>query len=397
MAWRERGLALLIVALIHIAAFAPTIGSGSSILKRGFWPQSEAILGGEVPYAEVNFEYPPLALPLVVGPAKVSEGLDGYERAFELEMLGFDLAIVAVLALAMPGTRRRVLESLGIYTVGVVAVSGVVLGGSAIEAAPLALARFDLAVALLILGAVLAREAQRTELWSLLLGTATAVKAFPALLFPNLVRGERDPARAAYAALVPIAIAVGIVLGFGDEFGSAVTYHTERDLQIETLGATPLLLSHLLFGSEAQTIVGAGGFNLSAPGAGLARAISIGLTLGSVAVLIHAGWRRRTPPLVISTAILAAVIAFAPVLSPQFLLWVLPLSAVAYGLGRENLVLIACFVLTEIVLHHYVGVEELSGDFVWPLAARNALLLAYLALVVIPVFRPADAYPQPDG
>ncbi|MGZ5325243.1 MAG: hypothetical protein ACXWW8_00575, partial [Solirubrobacterales bacterium] len=59
--------------------------------------------------------------------------------------------------------------------------------------------------------------------------------------------------------------------------------------------------------------------------------------------------------------------------------------------------LIACFVLTEIVLHHYVGVEELSGDFVWPLAARNALLLAYLALVVIPVFRPADAYPQPDG
>ena len=83
------------------------------------------------------------------------------------------------------------------------------------------------------------------------------------------------------------------------------------------------------------------------------------------------------------------VIAFAPVLSPQFLLWVLPISAVAYGLGRQNVVLIACFVLTEIALHNYAGVETLAGNFVWTLAARNALLLVYLALVAIPVFRPA--------
>jgi hypothetical protein len=45
-------------------------------------------------------------------------------------------------------------------------------------------------------------------------------------------------------------------------------------------------------------------------------------------------------------------------------------------------------VLTQVVLQNYAGVENLSGDFVWPLAARNALLVVYLVLVAIPVFFP---------
>ena len=387
MALRGRVLAFAVVAVIHLAAFAPTIGSGSSILERGFWPQSEAILDGAKPYDEVNFEYPPLALPLVVAPAALGDGLDAYEEAFELEMLGFDLAIVAVLALAVPGTRRRVLEALGVYTFGVIAVSGVVLGDSSIEDAPLALARFDLGVALLVLGAVLERTACRSGLWGLLIGTGTAVKAFPALLFPNLIQGDRKPVRAAVAAVVPIVVAAAVVFGLGDEFGSAIDYHSGRDLQIETVAATPLLAAHLLSGAEAHTVTGAGGFNLSAPGADAARGISIALMLVCVAAVGYAGWRRRVPPLLTSTAIIAALIAFAPVLSPQFLLWVLPLSAVAYGVRPQNLVLLGSFVLTELVLHDYDGVLTLSGDFVWTLAARNALLLAYLALVALPVLR----------
>ncbi len=384
---RGRALTAAVFVAIHLAAFGPTIGESSSILENGFWIQAERVLDGEKPYSEVEFEYPPLALPLIVGPAVFSDGLQGYEEAFELEQLGFDLAIVLVLAFGVQAPRRRVWEALGIYTVGVVAVSGIVLGDSVIEAAPLALARFDLLLALLILGAVLARERGRTILWSLLLGAATAVKAFPLLLFPNLFRDDRHPRRAVIFALVPIFAAALVVVGFVDEFGSAIGYHTDRDLQIETLGAAPILVSHLLFGSEAGVITGAGGYNIDAPAADLLRGLSIALLLAGAIWLIAEGWRRRTRPLIIATAVLTVAIVFAPVLSPQFLFWVLPLSAVAYGLGRENLVLIACLVLTQIVLHHYDGVYELRGDFVWPLAARNALLLVYLGLVIAPVFR----------
>jgi hypothetical protein len=75
------------------------------------------------------------------------------------------------------------------------------------------------------------------------------------------------------------------------------------------------------------------------------------------------------------------------VLSPQFLLWLLPVSACAYGLGRENLVLLLAILFTQIELQHYDGVESMSGSFVWPLAVRNVLLLVYLALVAAPILR----------
>jgi hypothetical protein len=385
---RDRLIALAIVAVIHLAAFAPTIGSASSILDRGFWPQSERILDGQTPYREVDFEYPPLALPLVIAPALVSHGPGGYESAFETEMLLVDLALVALLALAVPGSTRRVVEALGVYTVGLIAVSGVVLWDSTIETGPLALARFDLVPAGLILAALLAREARRSALWGALLGAATAVKAFPAVVAPSMLRGEKAPLRALAAAAIPLVIAAAIVIVWGDEFGSAISYHANRDLQIETLGATPLLLAHQLFGAGAEVTVGGGAFNLSASGAGAARTISIALTIALVLFLLSECWIRRTPALVESTAILAVIIVFAPVLSPQFLLWVLPVSAVTYGAGRENAALLVCFLLTELLLHNYIGVEGLESGFIWSIAARNAALLVYLALVVIPIFRP---------
>jgi hypothetical protein len=99
------------------------------------------------------------------------------------------------------------------------------------------------------------------------------------------------------------------------------------------------------------------------------------------------GWRSRASNLELVTALLAVMVVFAPVLSPQFLLWILPVSACAYGLGKENGVLLVTFVLTQVVLQNYDGVDTLSGAFVWPLAARNLCLLAYLCLVAAPILR----------
>jgi hypothetical protein len=76
------------------------------------------------------------------------------------------------------------------------------------------------------------------------------------------------------------------------------------------------------------------------------------------------------------------------VLSPQFLFWLLPLSAAAYGLGRENAVLLAGMVLTQLMLQFYARViVDFDPEFVWRLAARNALLVAYLVLVCAPIVR----------
>lgn len=367
------------------------------MLGTDFGPEAEAIEHGDLPYADQDLEYPPLSIPVIVAPALVGETLDSYNEAFETEMLLVDLGIVLLLALALPGRTEHVVGALGVYTLGVVALSGLVLGPSDIDEAPLALGRFDLVPALLVLAAVLARERARSATWSALLSTAVAVKAYPLVLFPALLRGERSPGRVAVAAAIPIAVAAAIVVGLGDEFGSAISYHTGRGLQIEAVAATPLEIGAINdVGSGA--VYGSGSFNYVAGGAGLARAISIGLLISGYALVLWAGWRNRAiSHLKLATALLAVVVVFSPVLSPQFLFWLLPLSAAAYGLSIENVALLVAFVMTELMLQFYARVVvDFDPEFVWRLAGRNAALLVYALLVCVPIVRAGLRTAEPD-
>lgn len=382
---RARVLIAALVCALHIAVLVPTIGQDAGSVRNDFAPEAIEIERGGKPYRDQRLEYPPLAIPVLVVPALLSDGIDGYNDAFEAWMLLFDLAIVALLALALPGGARQVGGAVAVYSLGVLALSGIVLGGSDIDEAPLALARFDLAPALLVLAAVLARERGRSATWSALLSAAVVVKAFPLALFPGLLRAEPNPGRVAVAAVAPLAAAAAIVIGLGDEFGSAISYHAGRELQIEAIAATPLEIAginDISVGAE----FGSGSFNFVGPGAGTARALSVGALVFLYGLVLFAGWRSRVSHLRLATALLAVVAILAPVLSPQFLFWLLPLSAAAYGLAAANWVLLGAFVLTQLMLQYYARVVvDFDPEFVWRLAGRNALLLVYLALVCGPI------------
>ena len=137
----------------------------------------------------------------------------------------------------------------------------------------------------------------------------------------------------------------------GDEFGSAITYHTQRALQVESLAASPFEVAHVL--GFVRHLVGGGARRIRDP---LLRRHRRALDLGrrwerpAYLWLVWAGWRSRASNLALVTALLTVLVVFAPVLSPQFLLWILPVSACAYGLGKENLVLLVAILLTQIVL-----------------------------------------------
>jgi hypothetical protein len=392
-----RALTAVCVCALHLALLVGELDGWSSVLELDFGPEAEAIESGEKPYRDQDLEYPPLSIPVIVAPALFTEEVGDYQRAFEWEMIGFDLAIVALLSLGLGSDRRRVWGAVGVYTAGIVALSGVVLDESVIDAVPLALARFDLVPALLVLAAVLARQSGRSATWSALLSVGAAVKAFPLLLYPGLLRGERNPARVAAAAVIPLAVAAAIVLAFGDEFASAITYHAERSLQVETVAATPFEIAHLL-GTGASTEHGAGSFNLVASGANAAWAASLVLLAVGYGLVLWAGWRRPQRPgghLELATALLAVTVALSPVLSPQFLLWLLPISAATYGLGRENVALLVALVLTQLSLQHYAeAIDGLQAEFVWRIAARNVALLAYAFLVCAPIVREGFARPS---
>jgi Glycosyltransferase family 87 len=395
MPTRWRATAAALVCALHLAVFIPTIGDWSSVLINDFAPQAQAIKDGDLPYRDQGIEYPPLSVPVLIAPIYIDDSTQGFVDGFMWEMLAFDLGMIVLIALALPGDTRRVLSALGIYTVGVVILSDVVLDNSLIDIGPLILNRFDLVPALLVLAAVLARDRGRTATWSVLLSLGVAVKAFPLFLYPALIRGERNLRRVIVAGAIPLLLCAAAVLILGDEFGSAITYHTQRALQVESLAASPFEIAHVFGASGISSGVGHGGFEIQASGTTAARWVSVIIGAVGYLVLVRAGWRSKVSNLELVTALLTVLVIFAPVLSPQFLIWILPVSACAYGLGKENLVLLVAILFTQIGLQNYDGVDGLSGSFVWPVAARNLYLLVYLWLVAAPILRegrsPAEA------
>jgi hypothetical protein len=314
-------------------------------------------------------------------------------------MIVADLAIVLTLSLGLGGRRERVWSALGVYTAGVALLSGTAIEvHHLVQKDALPLARFDLVPAACVLAAVLARQARRSATWSFLLSLGAAIKAFPVVLFAVLVRGERHPARVALAAAVPLAAAVLLVVAIGDEFGSAIAYQSHRELQIESLGASPLLLGHLA-GLHVYPHEADGSRNLLGDGTSLALAASSALLVIGWLVVLWRTWAGRVPLLQAATAMLAVTIVFAPVLSPQYLLWLLPLSAAAYGLRAPNVALVAACALTALELHLYRGVATLAPSFDLAVSARNAVLLAYLALILAPILarRPVPEAPVVGG
>ena len=390
MSVRDRIVAGVLVCVLHLVLFVPTVGSWSSILVNDFAPQAEAIEGGDLPYRDQELEYPPLSIPVLQAPALFGDGTDNYIEAFQWEMIGFDLAIVLVLALALPGRPREVVGALGVYTAGIVILSGVVLDDSLIDTAPLAFARFDLVPTLLVLLAVFARDAGRSATWSALLSAGVAVKTFPLALFPALLRGERRPRRVIAGALASVAIALAIVLVIGDTVDSnLVTYHTNKGVQVETAPATPFEIAWL-FGADVSSVDFQGRFNVDAPGVNVARWIAIVAGIVLYLVVLRSGWRARSriSTLQLTSALIAVMLTFAPEFSPQFLLWLLPLSAAAYGIGRENLVLLAVLLFTQVELQHYdQAVGEFGSAFIWAITARNLYLFLYVWLVCAPIVR----------
>jgi Glycosyltransferase family 87 len=395
VATRWRATAAALVCALHLAVFVPTIGDWSSVLINDFAPQAQAIKDGDLPYRDQDIEYPPLSVPVLIAPIYIDDSTQGFVDGFMWEMLAFDLGMIVLIALALPGDMKRVLSALGIYTVGAVLLSDVVLDNSLIDIGPLILNRFDLVPAILVLSAVLARDRGRSASWSLLLSLGVAVKAFPLFLYPALLRGEKNLRRVIVAGAIPLLLCAAAVLVMGDEFGSAITYHTQRALQVESLAASPFEIAHVFGSSGITTGVGHGGFEIQASGTTAVRWISVIVGAIGYLVLVRAGWRSKVSNLELVTALLTVLVIFAPVLSPQFLIWILPVSACAYGLGKENFVLLVAILFTQIALQNYDGVDGLTGSFVWPVAARNLYLLVYLWLVAAPILRegrtPAEA------
>jgi hypothetical protein len=338
----------------------------------------EAIENGEVPYRDFRVEYPPGALPMFVVPALADVD---YRVAFEwlMALCGGGLVVAVALAARQLG--------LGFGTLAFVALSPLAIGS-------VILTRFDLWPAMLASFALAALLYERLRLGHVLLGASIAAKLYPAVFLPLTVayawrrHGRREALRCGALALgVVVAIYLPFFVVAPGGVLSSLGRQLSRPLQIESLGSAVLLGAHQAFGVGIEMQSSHGSQNLAGAAPDV---LAVLLSLAQVAVVVWL-WTRfargREPSryelAAYSAAVLTAFVALGKVLSPQFLIWLVPVVPLARRYGA-NALLLAALVLTQLwfPFRYWDLVREFDPLASWLVLARDLVLVALLVVLV---------------
>ena len=343
-----------------------------------------AIESGSVPYRDIRPEYPPGALPAFAVPALLSDDQEGFRDVFEWLMAACGIAAVLLAAVTLAGlgaSRARTAAALAL-----VAGFPLLLGS-------VVLTRFDLYPAALVVGALAALVHRRDRLGLGVLGAAVAVKLYPAVLVPLAVayvwrrRGRRE-------ALVCLGVAVGVVaLAFlpfllvaPDGVAHSLGRQLSRPLQIESFGAALYLAAHHLLGLDLEMRSGHGSQNLHATGTAVAAVL---LSFAQLAALAWIWLRRPATAEELarwSAAALVAFVALGKVLSPQFLIWLVPVVPLVAGLRglRASVLLAGGLVLTQLWFpsRYWDLARELDPLVSSLVLVRDVVLVALLVVLL---------------
>jgi Glycosyltransferase family 87 len=343
-----------------------------------------AIEDGGLPYRDLKPEYPPGALPAFVVPALLSNDPDGFRDVFEGLMAACGVALVLLTAVALDGLRASPRRTAA--TLALVAAFPLLLGS-------VLLTRFDLYPAALVAGAVAALVHGRDRLGFGVLGAAVAVKLYPGVLVPVAAayvwrrRGRREALLClGILAAVVVAVFLPFLLLAPGGVAHSIGRQLSRPLQIESLGAALYLAAHQLVGLDVEMRSGHGSQNLHATGTGVTAVL---LSVAQVAVLVWI-WLRRpetTAELVRwSAAALVAFVALGKLLSPQFLIWLVPLVPLVAGARgvRASALLVAALVLTQLWFpsRYWDLARDLDALPSVLVLARDLVLVALLVVLV---------------
>ena len=355
----------------------------------------EAMAAGQVPYRDFDLEYPPAALPVfwlpTLGPA------EHYASIFE--------ALMAICAVAMLALVLRALVSLDASTTRLLAVA-VLVGLFPLALGSVVLSRYDLWPAALTVAALAAVLGGRDRLGLAVLGLAVTAKIYPLVLLPPILvyvarrRGGREAAvgLGAFALVVALLVLPFLVVAPGG-LADSLQRQLDRPLQIESLGASVLLAAHQLGLYDPTVVSTFGSQNLegSLPDAlALVQTLVQAIALVAVWLLFARGPATPERLVVACAGSVVVFVAFGKVLSPQFLVWLVPLVPLAAG--RTGLTVAAILGAALVTTHlwfptRYWDVVALEPAG-WLVLVRNLLLVALAAVLVAATTERARAGPR---
>lgn len=351
-------------------------------------PIGQGIFDGRLPYRDLPLEYPPGAAFIFWAAALVPGDFAG---GFETLMALAWAAAVAggVVAARAAGVTLRRQIAVG----GAMAVAPLLLGN-------LVQSRFDAVLTALLAWLVAAAAAGRFRwMWGLL-AAAFVLKLAPVVLVPVLViwHAHRVSGRAALRGLAGAgagvaAVLVPFALLWPHGLWHVVEFHWRRPPQIESLASSYMLLLHNLADVPLSVVYSYGSQGLSGHGPSVIATlltVATGVLILTVAGVFRAGLRRLRPGAEVRLLVsalactMAVTVAGGKVLSPQFMLWLVPLALLVegpFGVWAFGTVLAAMVVTHTWFPTRYWDLVALHHGPIWLLVARNALLVALVAMV----------------
>jgi hypothetical protein len=164
-----------------------------------------------------------------------------------------------------------------------------------------------------------------------------------------------------------------------------------RPLQVESLGAAVLMAGQHLGTHRLATVTTHGAQALSGRGAGLAADLSTVFEIAAVLAIWVVFARRRNvdgeSTLLAAAAVVSALVAFDKVLSPQYLIWLVPFVLLVRGargvLAGGLLFLALGLTQTWFPWNYWRLALGHAAPWSWYLLARD-LVLVVLACVLVP-------------
>lgn len=334
---------------------------------------SDDLRGGAYPAGDVTWQYPPGAALVMLAPGLVPALT--YLQTFVLLVLAADAAVAAALLGVAHNRRGRSLAGAWVWVGGL----------------PLMLhlpyCRYDVLVTAVAVGGLLALRTRPFE-GGVLAGIGAMIKVWPALTVLGTPRGRTT--REAWTALVLSAAALGLVLA--TVFRGALDFLSaqhNRGVEIESLGGTALHIARL-WGWPGRVQYSYGSMEFAGPHVSAVARLSLLLTALAFGWLLL--WRLRARRWTTATpfdAALTAVLLFtvtSRVISPQYLVWLIGLSAVCLSVRSTTqrpvvvLLLLSAAVTTVDYPLFFGAVIHGSWQGVTVIVLRNALLLSAAVL-----------------
>jgi uncharacterized membrane protein len=384
-------------ALFLAACSLPWVGlwNPNGVADTGLYSlYGENLTHGLVPYRDYFMEFPPGAIPALVLPALPGSHYVAWFHIFEFMFgAGSLVCLGAILARIAPEPRRWIVP------LAIAAIAPAILG-------PITLNSFDYWPTLLMTAAVAALVYDRPRTGFALLGAATAAKLFPVALLPVAIifvvrrfgSGTWRAPLAAYAATIVGIFLPFAVLGPGGLRFSLKT-QLERGLQLESLGASLLAAAHHLGLYRPSYTPNLAYAQLTGPLASVVATVS---SIAMLAAIAAVAWRYRRADasaqvfVYTAAATVVATVAFAKVLSPQYLIWLIPLVAATALRSRiAPALLLVSLALTRIWVPDRFAELQSMKWVTWVLLGRNLVLVALFAASLV-LLRRVDAPSKPQ-